>query len=108
MGSGYWYCTLAEHISFINERWSEKVSRELNLDIVHYEEFSHYGDKRPFFLVAHELAKNLAYRLSPKFFGWLRTIGFGNADVKSCPEIKHNPPSWISAKDHMIIIFRRN
>lgn len=107
MSSRYWYCTIAEHISFINEKWCYVAAYALNLDIEHIERFSHIGRNRTFLRIILDLTKNILYKLFPDAFGRLRLIGFGGIDVKKHKELKQHPPNWASAKDHLIIIFKK-
>jgi SAM-dependent methyltransferase len=107
MGSRYWYCTISEHISFINENWCRAAAGALRLHLVHLEKYSHAGRNRIFSKTALESTINLIYKFFPGFFGWLRSIGLGNANIEEFPQLKSNPPLWISAKDHMIVVFRK-
>ena len=110
MGSRYWYCTIAEHISFINPEWCRLVAEEYELKVEKIEFFSH---EAPFKLIAlrkmGELAANLLYKFVPSAFHLLRKSGRGAKDVKKHPELLDSPPQWLSAKDHMIVCFgKRN
>ncbi len=107
MGSKYWYCTIAEHISFINKKWCFAMSHALNLDIEHIESFSHSERKRVLLRVIVDLTKNILYKFSPGAVGILRTIGLGTKDIKRNKESKHQPPSWMYARDHFIVFFRK-
>ena len=105
MGARYWYCTIAEHLSFISPRWCYRLADKLGLSIEEYEFFSH--GRRNWFYCLLELIKNILYRLMPEFFAWLRQQGFGKKDVSIHPELAANPPGWMTAKDHFIILFRK-
>jgi SAM-dependent methyltransferase len=102
MGSRYWYCAIAEHLSFISPRWCDLMSQRVGLKVEHQEAFSHahpgLAEK------VGEAVKNLAYRAAPDVIGWLRKKGFGDKDAKLFPVLAIHPPSWMSARDHFIFI----
>ena len=108
MGSRYWYCAIAEHISFINKQWCDAAAQALNLQIEHFDRFSHAGKNRSILRIASQLSKNTFYKFFPHWFGWLRSIGMGKIDTTKFTELKKHPPSWMSAKDHFIVIFRKS
>ena len=106
MGSRYWYCHIAEHMSFINPAWARNVAQQLGLEVIAIERFSHMeGDK--FSHKLHETFANLVYRVSPRLFSVLRRLGGGGIDVKRYPELLNVPPYWLSARDHMLIAFKK-
>jgi 2-polyprenyl-3-methyl-5-hydroxy-6-metoxy-1,4-benzoquinol methylase len=107
MGSRYWYCTISEHISFINEQWTKKAANELNLKIEFTKCFSHNGEKNNFFVMANDIIKNLLYKISPSMFGMLRALGVGMIDVKKNKALSKYPPYWLSAHDHFITILKK-
>ena len=105
MGSFYWYCHVAEHISFINPPWVKYSASLLSLSVLKILFFSHAeGGFRKF--VSQFLA-NFTYRLSPYLFSRLRFLGLGGLDVQSLPGLSLTPPYWLSAKDHMLIVYRK-
>lgn len=106
MGSAYWYCHIAEHISFINPRWADHAARNLGLEKVALQPFSH-GDGQLSRRV-REAALNILYRLSPALFAWLRGLGAGNIDVARFKELRKVPPYWLGATDHVLFVFRKN
>lgn len=108
MGSRYWYCAIGEHISFINKQWCYTVAKALNLRVWHIEKFSHLGENRTFSRIIRDLTANTFYKFFPEAFGWLRSIGLGGGDTSKYPELRQCPPSWISSKDHLIVIFRKS
>ena len=105
MGSRYWYCAIAEHISFISPRWCDLVIPEVGLAIERQRRFSHartgilgkFGDA----------AKNLMHYVAPCTTVWLREKGLGHRDVRHFPSLAEHPPSWMSARDHFIFLGRR-
>jgi SAM-dependent methyltransferase len=107
MGSRYWYCTIPEHISFINARWCKNAAEACGLEIVYSVEFSHRPADCRKLAVVEEIAKNILYRCSPGFVGALRSLGFGGLDVKKSRELRLQPPGWMSAKDHLLVLFRK-
>jgi SAM-dependent methyltransferase len=108
MGSRYWYCHIAEHISFINPAWVHWAAHRLGLKVVAIQSFSHVDSHGKWGRRLRELFVNLAYRASPWMFGWLRWFGAGGIDVKRFPELMQVPPYWLGAQDHLLIAFKKN
>lgn len=106
MGSRYWYCTVAEHISFINPKWCEQVAPAANLEVVGFECFAHAGDVSLPRRMA-DLGKNLIYRFFPRTVAWLRSRGLGGVDAMSHKSLASTPPMWFSAADHFIVVFQK-
>jgi 2-polyprenyl-3-methyl-5-hydroxy-6-metoxy-1,4-benzoquinol methylase len=105
MGSRYLYCTIAEHISFINPTWCRWAASRLGLHVCRMEKFSH--EKAHLRKRAEELIKNMGYRLFPSASAWLRKMHLaGGLDVSADPSLHNHPPVWSSAKDHVLILFR--
>jgi 2-polyprenyl-3-methyl-5-hydroxy-6-metoxy-1,4-benzoquinol methylase len=102
----YWYCAIPEHMSFINAPWYCFAAEELNLDIAHKETFSH-ASKSSFTKICLDLSKNIAYLIIPIFFAKLRKIK--HLYLRDCKagEAYNYPPSWMTSKDHLIIMFRK-
>jgi SAM-dependent methyltransferase len=107
MGSRYWYCSFAEHVSFINREWCDLTAQLLDLCIEHYEIFSHAGNNRTLVRVARETFKSAFYKFFPHLFGRIRYLASGKIDPGSYREIGEYPPAWTSAKDHILVIFRK-
>lgn len=106
MGSSYWYCTIPEHLAFISTSWCEAVAYTLNLELLHLETYCH--EQNPTLkLTIKELGSNLLYRFSPRLFAQLRRFGFGDKDTDTFKELAYYPPTWTTAKDHLIAIFRK-
>ena len=91
MGSRYWYCTIAEHISFVSPAWFARLTTVLNYRILRQIAFSH-GDST-WSWRSTEIAKNLLYRFSTLGFRKLRAAGMGK--------------SWMSARDHFMILVQK-
>ncbi|MDH3310110.1 MAG: class I SAM-dependent methyltransferase [Gammaproteobacteria bacterium] len=106
MGSSYWYCHIAEHLSFINPKWARNAAQRLGLEVVAIERFSHMDDST-FSHRLYETFANLVYRASPRLFSGLRRLGGGSIDLKRYPELLHVPPYWLSARDHMLVEFKK-
>ncbi len=108
MGSRYWYCTIAEHISFINPKWCQVAAKDCGLRIDKVEFFSHTdGVSHSIFNKIKETGINLCYKYFPFVSHWLRKRDYGEKDLKRHPELFDFPPSWMSAKDHFIVRFRK-
>ena len=105
MGSRYWYCAIPEHLSFINPAWCRSAADGLGLELVQLNRYSH-AVRRSASGTAGALAKNLLYRTMPSVFGFLRARGFGTLDVRQYPSWARVPPEWMSARDHLLAVFR--
>ena len=106
MGSSYWYCSVAEHLSFVNPRWCEWAARGVDLELVQVIKFSHAS--AAWWKRMDEMIKNILYVASPRGFAWLRAAGLGGSEYRAHDELLSYPPHWMSAKDHFIMLFRRN
>jgi len=105
-GSRYWYCSIPEHISFINPEWCHFIADKLNLKIEHIERFSYAGKTS----IIHKIsvfAKNFTYFIAPRILGNLRKIKH-YLIKKNVGKIHNYPPAWMTSKDHFIIIFKIN
>ncbi|MGR3318237.1 MAG: class I SAM-dependent methyltransferase [Candidatus Anammoxibacter sp.] len=105
MKNRYYYCTIGEHISFINPRWLHKAANDLGLNIVKTVRFSHFrfGVLRRI----NDLSKNLLYKVAPNIAGRLRQENFDKKDYRAHPELADSPPWWESAKDHLICLLEK-
>jgi len=103
MGGRYWYCTIAEHISFINPLWCEHAARRLELTIESLVTFSH----EPAGITEYfkQATTNLLYRSTPNLAYGLRRLYAASKGKVGRPSDRV-PPHWRSAKDHMLIAFR--
>jgi SAM-dependent methyltransferase len=106
MGSAYWYCTIPEHVSFINRRWAADSARRLGLDVAVLRRFSHTG-RAGWLSKFTDVVKNTLYKISPAAFALLRKQGFGGLDVRQYPELARFPPFWLTARDHVLIVLRK-
>jgi len=106
MGSRYWYCAIAEHISFINPVWCNYAANESGLEVIDFVRFSHMpkSELTTFFKI-RESVLNSIYFFSPYLFHLLRKKGFGGKNVRQYPELLDYPPRWMTAKDHFIVKF---
>lgn len=106
LGGRYWYCTISEHISFISPKWCDAVADQLGLSVEKIIRYSHSNAKMQNRVA--EFLINVIYALSPKFFSMLRKWGFGGAEFRIDPCLNEHPPSWMTAKDHFICVFKKN
>ena len=106
MGSSYWYCTIPEHLAFISTSWCHKIAQELKIELVQTITYSH-EQRRTAKLVAREWATNLLYRFAPSLFARLRRSGLGEKDTSTFEELAYYPPTWTTARDHIMAIFRK-
>ncbi|MEX1032388.1 MAG: class I SAM-dependent methyltransferase [Cellvibrionaceae bacterium] len=105
MGSRYWYCTIAEHISFVSPAWFLKLACVLDYQIVRRATFAHGNTSRSRYV--KQLASNLMYRFGGSGFRILRKLGMGGKNVKTYPELADHPPSWMSAPDHFMVMMQK-
>jgi hypothetical protein len=103
--SKYWYCTIPEHISFINSAWCRFIGDKFNLEIESIERFCH-ADNR-FFDFFLDSLKNGVYLAIPGLVAWLRKIRKYKLMRKNAGVLFDSPPSWRSSKDHLIVVYRR-
>lgn len=107
MGGRYWYCHIAEHLSFINPSWAGNVAPQLGLEVVYLRLFSHAEGKASIKQRVYETTANLILRFAPKLFALLRRFGAGGIDLGRYPGLALAPPYWMSAQDHMLVVFRK-
>lgn len=107
MGARYWYCHIAEHLSFINPSWAVNVAPQLGLEIEYLRLFSHAEGRAGLKQRVYETSANLVLRFAPKLFAMLRRFGAGGIDLDRYPSLALAPPYWMSAKDHMLVVFRK-
>jgi SAM-dependent methyltransferase len=89
MGARSWYVANPEHISFINPDWCSGAG----LEIVSITRIAH--EVRPLAFCAKQAMANFLYLLAP---GLVRRLRDGASD----------PPSWITARDHFVVVFRNS
>jgi len=105
MGSRYWYCTNAEHISFVSPAWFSALAGTFKFRIVRQTTFAH-GDASQSRRI-REAANNLLYRITPSGSQILRKLGMGGKNVKAHPELADHPPGWKSARDHFMVLVQK-
>lgn len=103
MGARYWYCSIGEHLSFINPRWCNWAAPRLGINLVKVVKFSH--SQATWGMKASEILKNLIYMASPRGFSVLRKVGLGESEYRKYREMIEQPPRWMSASDHFICLF---
>lgn len=107
MGSRYWYCHIAEHLTFISPAWARQVAPRLGLTVEHLGFFSHADGARPLARVFYESSSNFLLRFAPRLFAALRRHGVGGIDLERFPGLAYAPPYWMTAKDHLMVCFQR-
>lgn len=93
----YWYCSLAEHVSFLNEAWIRLAARDLNLEVSEIVRFSHGtpGAKQ----TISQIAAAAVHLASATFYRSLRTLMQRRAGT--------SVPQLTFAKDHMLAVLIR-
>ena len=109
MGSRYWYCSLAEHLCFINRPWCEHAAKAASLEVVSCTSFSHSTiaskiGRRMTFL--RQSVANIVFKYAPGIWGRLRPKK-GDFGDRSLPSRIGSPPSWIAARDHIFVVFKK-
>lgn len=104
MGAQYWYCTISEHLSFINPKWSVYAAKKAGLELVLFKKISH--KKTSFYRKFKELMANLLYKLSPFIYRNLRKKILLDKNNDITLDL-NRPPSWLSSKDHFVCVFKK-
>ena len=108
MGSRYWYCHIAEHLSFINPTWARLVAPTLGMEVVDVRAYSHAERDISPRQRLHELLSNLVLRTVPGLYVLLRRIGMGGIDLRRFPALALSPPYWLTARDHMFLALKKS
>lgn len=103
LGSTYWYCSISEHLSFINPRWFEWAASRLGIVLRQVIKFSHARSTLRRRIT--EAVKNISYAITPRGYSMLRKMGAGAPVYRKHKAMLSYPPSWITAKDHFICLF---
>lgn len=103
MGSRYWYCSIGEHISFINLDWCNYVANQLKLILKHYEFFSH-GNFKSYNRLLQGM-KNIFFCFMPRYYHIFRSLYRKIFSPKSQETVLEYPPLWDTAADHFICLF---
>ncbi|MEM2742206.1 MAG: class I SAM-dependent methyltransferase [Nitrososphaeria archaeon] len=99
----YVYSAYPEHISFINKKWCEYISKKLSLKVEMMTEFRKYNFG--LFNYIYTLFLTGIYRICPAVFSLMRRI-------KNSIERKEQtcdwdfPPFWTGWKDHFLVVFK--
>lgn len=104
MKGGYWYCANAEHLSFLNESWVRRASARLSLETLTIERFAHDVSA---FRSLSQLVENLFYRFAPALLAGARRVLARDTHTRERADLRRLPPSWSTAKDHMMFALRR-
>lgn len=105
-GAKYWYSTISEHVSFISHQWLKLKADKLNLKIECLVHFSH-AESRGKLIMLKEAILNTMYWLLPASLGWMRRLGIGQKRFLMHKELINHPPSWFTAKDHIIVLMKK-
>ena len=105
MGSRYWYCAIAEHISFVSPAWFSGLAGPLNYRITKQTHVAHGSTS--FLSQIRHATFNLLYRVMPSAFHTLRKIRMGHKTASIYPELADYPPNWGSAQDHFVILLTK-
>lgn len=106
MGSKYWYCSISEHLTFINAAWLSFVAKRFDLKLENIEKFSHARNNNLIY-TAFDLIRNISYLIAPFVYGKLRKKVKFCFYRKDIGDIYCYPPSWNTSKDHILAIFRK-
>lgn len=101
----YWYY-FSEHVSFFNRQWFEWASKDLDMEIISVQKFSHF--EAPFFTRLRQLVEVILYRLTrldSSQSGWKRF--FSVVYPFSRALLWTRPPKTNTWRDHMLIVLRK-
>lgn len=104
--SKFSYCSIPEHISFINPDWCRYIAKSLNLKLEYMEKFSHASVIKTTRRLV-ELGKLFVYLSFPKLFSEARKIKHRITKRYDSKINYRHPPACGSFKDHILIIFRK-
>jgi SAM-dependent methyltransferase len=96
-GSMYWYCNLAEHMSFYNRRSLERIGNEVGFEVADFRAMGHKRLSSAWHL--RDLAKSAAY------IAGRRVGGLGLAPLQRV-FVERRGPTIQSAKDHLACVMR--
>ena len=104
LGSRYWYCTIAEHISFVSPAWFKKIGKSngLAVDLIYL--FAH--NQKGLRGRMRQTLLNLLYWAFPRAFAASRKAGAGGIKI-SDPALVNHPPTWDTAQDHFLVLMRK-
>lgn len=103
MGGMYWYCSIAEHLAFINPDWCTRTAAKMGLEIEQISTFSHEPTK--ILGSAIQASANIFYHYLPDLAYKIRCLDARLKGKARRPSFK-TPPHWRSAKDHFLVAFR--
>ena len=104
-GSQYWYCSVAEHIVFINRAWCEFVESKIDLKLLFVKNFSHTKN-RSIWQKIFEVLKNIMYLIAPGILVYGRKLK--HLSVTGNDDMLRFPPTWKSSKDHILVVLKKN
>jgi SAM-dependent methyltransferase len=105
-GGAYWYCAIAEHISFLGTTWLHALPTKLPCEVLATRRFKYTSTSASKKITG--LSLNAAYRFSPSLFVYLRKMGIGGIDIRQFPELTNSPPSWPGGfRDHVFVALRK-
>lgn len=106
--SKYWYCSIPEHLSFINISWAYYIADKLNLEIRHISKFAHSGNANMANSL-REMLKYMIYLIFPYGYGYFRKVY--NKLLRKQNRIDNSvychPPCEMNCKDHIFIVFKK-
>ncbi len=98
MKQRYWYCSLAEHVSFLCETWIGPTAKDLNLDVSEIVLFSHRTKDWGRALL--QVAAVSIHFASPRLYRAMRRTMSGRSTGTAVPQLT-------AAKDHMFVRLTR-
>ncbi len=106
MGNKYGYCSIPEHLSFINPSWCNFAAKKLNLKIETSEKFSRKKTNNPI-RIFKDILMNMIYFITPTTYMKYRKIKKWAAGGTDGGNSDNYPPSWETGRDHILVIFRK-
>jgi len=101
----YWYY-FPEHVSFFNRKWFEWSARQLNLEILSIQRFSHF--EASWFVRMRQLAEAIVYACvhpdaAQTPFNWILRSIYPFSRVAGWEK----PPKSTAWRDHVLVVFRK-
>mgnify|MGYP001482918823 FL=1 len=101
----YWYCSIDEHISFVNRQWFSTSRVAEQYRIIRQTSLIH-GDAR-WSRRVRDAGVNLTYRFGGVGFRALRRLGMDGKNVNTHPALADHPAGWLRARDHVMVLMQK-
>jgi len=105
-GADYWYCSLPEHLSFFTLKWFRWAGKQLGLSVVWFRYLS--SDHAALKKSLEDFMRLFAYTVVRR----LRRSGMSERTLSRLPLMRRVvkwslPPWWREAKDHILVVLKK-